>query len=53
MMGQSRRLTRSIVPLSVKMAKISANTRWRKYLHRGARERLARQERAMVGRRIE
>ena len=48
-MGQSRRLTRSISPTAVMLAKVSAAKRWRKYLHRAARERLARQERAMVG----
>ena len=48
-MGQSRRLTRSISLFTLQIAKVSAAKRWRKYLHRAARERLTRQERAMVG----
>jgi hypothetical protein len=34
---------------SLQIAQRNAAKRWRKYLHRGARGRLARQERAMVG----
>jgi DNA topoisomerase VI subunit B len=47
-MGQARRLLRSIDQASVQIALRNAAKRWRKYLHRAARERLARQERAMV-----
>jgi hypothetical protein len=47
-MGQARRLLRSIDQASVQIALRNAAKRWRKYLHRAARERLARQEHAMV-----
>jgi len=46
-MGQARRLLRSIDQASVQIALRNAAKRWRKYLHRAARERLARQEHAL------